>query len=231
MKKEYNAGHKKDIDNEVISQKSTHECPISEPEKADKELFRTMTKVCNVCKVDKPVTEFYFKKTQNTYYYNCKECGKKEQRKYNKDKKSEISVSKKQYYVENAELIKKRKKTHNIDKERRDEKFRERYKTDINFRILQLLRGTIRRAIKSKKSDRTIKYLGCSIEHFKNYIASKFLSGMSWENHGKWHLDHIYPVSLVDVNNEEQIRKVFHYSNYQPLWAAENIRKSNKIES
>ena len=61
------------------------------------------------------------------------------------------------------------------------------------------------------------------------YIESKFKEGMTWENYGTWHLDHIYPCSKFDLTKEEEQRICFHYSNLQPLWASQNMSKSNEI--
>ena len=54
---------------------------------------------------------------------------------------------------------------------------------------------------------------------------------MTWNNHGiyTWHIDHIKPCDSFDLSNEEDQKKCFHYTNMQPLWALENLSKSNKI--
>ena len=67
--------------------------------------------------------------------------------------------------------------------------------------------------------------LGCSIEHFKTHIESKFSEGMSWDNYGKWHLDHIVPLSAYDLTDPVQYDSACHWSNIQPLWASDNIAK------
>ena len=96
-----------------------------------------------------------------------------------------------------------------------------RYHSDINFRLACCLRSSIRRAIKGNVT--TFTYLGCSIEEFKKYLESKFQPGMSWDNYGEWHIDHIVPVA-----SGKDIYKLFHYSNLQPLWARDNLRKGKK---
>jgi hypothetical protein len=58
-------------------------------------------------------------------------------------------------------------------------------------------------------------------------MENKFTEGMSWDNQGKWHIDHIIPLS--SANSEEEIYKLFHYTNLQPLWAKDNLSKHNKI--
>jgi hypothetical protein len=101
------------------------------------------------------------------------------------------------------------------------------------------LKNSVARSIQKrlrKGGRRTHGFLGCSISEFKNFIESKFAPGMTWENYGlyfrggqmTWHLDHIKPITLFDLSKEEQILQCFHYTNYQPMWADENIKKGNK---
>jgi len=78
-----------------------------------------------------------------------------------------------------------------------------------------------------KKLNRTNEYLGCTIQEFKDYMEKLFSEGMSWDNHGKWHIDHIRPISWFDLTKEEEIFKAFNYTNCQPLWAKDNMRKHN----
>jgi hypothetical protein len=78
------------------------------------------------------------------------------------------------------------------------------------------------------KKSRTYEILGCSFEEFKNYIDNQLSVGMSWDNHGEWHLDHKIPISFGKT--EEEVIKLNHYTNFQPLWAYENLLKSNKIQ-
>ena len=80
--------------------------------------------------------------------------------------------------------------------------------------------------IKESLSNKTIEsYLGCSIPEFKIHIESQFKEGMSWNNYGEWHLDHIIPVLSLE-KEEYTIEQVQHYTNFQPLWAKENMKKT-----
>lgn len=104
------------------------------------------------------------------------------------------------------------------------------YKRSINHRLKVILRTRLYKAVNGiAKCDHTVKLLGCSIESFKIYIESKFEEGMSWENYGKWHIDHIIPCSLFDLNRPEHQKTCFHFSNLQPLYASENRHKSDKV--
>ena len=106
-------------------------------------------------------------------------------------------------------------------------------KTDCIFKFKHNLRSLIKNSYKRsingiyKKTRKTETILGCTIPVFIDYIKSKFKKGMTLNNHGEWHLDHIIPLSLATT--EEEIIKLNHYTNFQPLWADENIKKSNKI--
>ena len=109
-----------------------------------------------------------------------------------------------------------------------------RYKGDECFRIVQNLRTRMRLALNnSNKADTTQNLLGCTTEELKAHLESQFTDGMSWDNYGMngWHIDHIIPCSSFDMLDPEEQRECFHYTNLQPLWAEDNLRKSDKIET
>lgn len=81
-----------------------------------------------------------------------------------------------------------------------------------------------------KKGAKKIRSLGLEKEKLKAVLEAKFVEGMSWDNYGsKWHVDHIIPCTAFNVSDPSEMAKCFHYDNLQPLWAADNIRKSNKL--
>lgn len=107
--------------------------------------------------------------------------------------------------------------------------FIKRRKKDIKFRILCNLRKRIWKVLKeNSKSQTTLELLSCSIEKLKAYLESKFKKGMTWSNYGKWHIDHIRPCVSFDLSIPEEQKKCFHYTNLQPLWAEENLKKGKK---
>jgi hypothetical protein len=76
-----------------------------------------------------------------------------------------------------------------------------------------------------------MEYLECTIEELKNHIEKQFKEGMTWENHGDWHIDHIIPLKYKQdgiAPSLEEISKRLHYKNTQPLWAEDNIAKGNR---
>jgi predicted transcriptional regulator len=103
--------------------------------------------------------------------------------------------------------------------------------TDPEFKIMKTLRsrlGTALRRQNSSKNNRTIDLLGCSVSFLKGYLEEKFKDGMTWENHGEWHIDHIKPCASFNLLDQEDQKKCFHYTNLQPLWAFENLSKGCK---
>lgn len=77
------------------------------------------------------------------------------------------------------------------------------------------------------KKETTLSLIGCSKEFLLNYLRSKYQLGMTDENYGKWHIDHIKPCALFDLTDPEERKKCFHYTNLQPLWAIDNLLKSD----
>ncbi len=91
--------------------------------------------------------------------------------------------------------------------------------------IRSLIGGSFKRACNNryKKSSKTEEILGCTLIEFVEYIQSQFEEGMNLKNHGKWELDHILP--LANAQTEEDIIKLNHYTNFQPLWKVDNRKK------
>ena len=163
-------------------------------------------RVCNKCKINKEYSEFSKCKTRkNGYEYKCKLC-------YNQYKKEYFQKNKIEYNELSKKYLSNRKKT------------------DSLFKLICNIRTLISISIKKQgfeKKSKTFKYLGCSFEEFKEHLEKQFTEGMTWENAGEWHLDHKIPIS--SAKTEEEIFKLNHYTNFQPLWAEDNIRKGNKI--
>ena len=101
----------------------------------------------------------------------------------------------------------------------------------VNCSIKRNLRNRINTMVKrnqAKKHTSTLKLIGCSVQFLKRHLQKQFKEGMEWDNYGEWHIDHIKPLSLFDLTQEEEQRKACHYTNLQPLWAFDNLSKGNK---
>ena len=206
--------------------------------------METTTKVCTRCKVEKSCSEFSRDRAKKDgLYCQCKECNKKYnqanadwRREYMKKWHEENAEKVKKYRQENAENLSEKKKKYQQENADKIKGYRKKYdknrrNSDPLFRMIYNLRRRLSsycRAIKVKKSTRTKEMLGIDLAGFKSHIESKFQEGMTWENYGQWHVDHIKPISLA--RNEQDIVELNHYTNLQPLWASENIKKSNKYE-
>lgn len=104
--------------------------------------------------------------------------------------------------------------------------------TEPMFRLKRYLRNRINRALKNNsRCASTVELLGCTAEQLAQHLESMFQPGMTWDNwslHG-WHVDHIRPLAVFDLTDPVQLAEACHYTNLQPLWAADNIRKGAKV--
>jgi hypothetical protein len=94
------------------------------------------------------------------------------------------------------------------------------------FKTVKYLRSRIRTALKNGfKSGSAVRDLGCSIEEFKLHLESQFADGMTWDNQGQWHIDHIIPLCKFNLSNREEFLQACHYTNMRPLWAKDNLTR------
>lgn len=120
-------------------------------------------------------------------------------------------------------------------------RYQEQKAAKTNYFIASRLRARISNAFKrrykfSRKRHKnsagsTMELLGCSIDFFRENIENQFQAGMSWDNYGMWHLDHRKPLSKFNLLNQTELQQAMHYTNYQPLWAADNWSKGNRYEN
>lgn len=147
------------------------------------------------------------KETQKKYYQKNKEKIRLLRREYFKD-----------YNLKNKDII--NKYTREYRKQRRID--------DPLYKLKIYTSNLIRLSIKKmgfKKSYTSEKILGTSYKNFKIHLEKQFKDGMNWDNQGQWHLDHIKPISLAKT--EQEVYELNHYTNYQPLWAEDNLKKYN----
>jgi len=191
------------------------------------------------------------KQYDKKYRLNNKEKLKKYKKEYRLKNKEKIKQYSKKYRLKNKEKIKQfLKEWHLKNREKENQKSKEwrlnnkgymkkylkeyekkRRETDPNFKLKKSMRTRIWSVLKGKsKSKPTMKLLGCSIEECWQHLESKFQPGMTRENHGLWHVDHIVPCASFDLRCPVQQMACFHYTNLQPLWAIDNIKKGSKYD-
>jgi hypothetical protein len=180
-----------------------------------------VTQLCKYC--EKIVEIELFRKNRK----KCKNCERKCGREYRKSdygkQKAKIwSTNNKERHAKLQSDWAKNNRTY------LNNKFNERIKTDFNFKMKKTCQRHLLLNLNKKMS--TMKYFSCSVELFTKWLEFCFTGDMNIDNHGtKWHLDHVIPVSLFDLNKETERFLCFHYLNYMPLYAEDNIRKQNKI--
>jgi hypothetical protein len=169
------------------------------------------------------------------YYLDNKDIKIKKSKLYYEKNKKTQRIRQKQYYFNNKEYLLNKAKNYvneNYDKVLKyQKKYKQnKFKEDPIFRIIICVRARVNIFLKSKnikKNNKTFEIVGCSPEFLKEYLENQFIDGMSWENQGKWHIDHIIPLS--SAKTEEEIYNLCHYTNLQPLWAEDNMKKGNKV--
>jgi hypothetical protein len=210
-----------------------------------------MFKQCGDCKLTLDVSMFH--RRGAIFKSDCKNCRSLKAKKFyrmpgvkeNQYKKQRLRLSNPDIRQKRLEYQRAKNKEFELSGKalirRQDPKYKDmvrkihsrRLKTDIQYKLKNTIYKRISDCIKDISHLRTrdsVKFLGCSILELKEHLESKFQPGMTWENHGLkgWHVDHIMPISKFDLTNVDEFKKVCHYTNLQPLWASDNIRKGNK---
>jgi hypothetical protein len=154
--------------------------------------------------------------------YN-KELARQRNAAYRAQNKEKLNEYNRNYYKNNKLRA---REYYQLNKERINQTHNTRRKTDIQFKLGCRLRDRINKVLKKKqKVGSAVRDLGCSVIFLKQYLESKFYTGMTWENYGAWHIDHIIPLSMFNLENKEEFLQACHYSNLQPLWAKDNLSK------
>lgn len=150
---------------------------------------------------------------------------------YRQQNKEKLALQHKKWREDNVEYIKNKKKEWQTQfKEKHGVSHTSfRRQSDINERIKHNVRVRINKAINSvNRTGSAVNELGCSIEEFKIYISELFKEGMTWDNYGEWHIDHIKPLDSFDLTDPKQFKQACNYSNLQPLWKLDNLSKGSK---
>ena len=168
---------------------------------------------------------------KNYWEDNFEDLAKKAKQRYETDKKPYLDRAKKQREKNPVKWKKYLKEWRTENRKYLNQYVLNKLHTDPLFKLKHKLRGALRKALNGKKkTNPTLKYLGCDINFLKGYLEAKFRDGMTWENHGLiWHIDHILPCRSFDLSKEKDIEKCFHYTNLQPLLASENLTKLDKL--
>lgn len=232
----------------------TRTCPAVEDKKLKRKLYLRFYYLKNKDKLSRYVKKWRSENALKAFEYGkrWREKNKQKAKQYQADYRAKnfkkARAYEKHYYTKNRQMILDRVKAwakknrpsviaarkdyyQKTKPERRKYQAR-KYKTDAEYRLASCLRSRVIHALfGAKKSSNTFKLIGCSKGELKTWLESKFKPGMTWENHGRfgWHIDHIRPCSSFDLSIPEEQAACFHYTNLQPLWAYENLSKSDKV--
>jgi len=189
----------------------------------------------NICNGKLSVCKIYAKYRHSIYVSKNKDKIKSMRREWLSYNTERDRASKKLYVNNNKQKVKDSKALwarHNATYFKEYNK--KRREVDVEFKLRGNIRTRLCNAIRGgKKPGSAVKDLGCTIKELKQYLESNFQEGMTWENwglgEGKWSVDHIIPLSSFDLTNREQFLKACHYTNLQPLWALDNLKKGDRL--
>ena len=215
------------------------------------------TKVCSICKNDKGICEFgKSKSSKDGLLYCCKKCNSERGKKYVKENPKKVLEQQKKWRDKNPEWVynrhkryreknpekvkdfkknwtdknpKKRKEYRENYKPRKRDQRKERNNSDPVFNLVNRMRCRLWKYLtihNITKKNKTFDIVGCSPEFLKEHLENQFVDGMCWDNRSEWHIDHITPLS--SAKTEDELYKLCYYTNLQPLWAEDNLKKSNK---
>ena len=198
-------------------------------------------KTCTKCNEEKPFTCFHrrYDRSKDGYRAQCKECRNKTTKIYyhkvmstesGKNKIRKWAVKRYHNKIEKYRGFGRKASRKRLKNGKVYEYRKARRRNDPVFAIQMRLRSRINNVLRGhSKSASTAELTGCTWKELLDHLQKQFTDGMSWENRHLWHVDHILPCASFDLSKPEEQRKCFHFSNLQPLWAEENMRKGSKI--
>jgi hypothetical protein len=223
------------------------------------DIYPIQHKYCNNCNQVLSIDNFYRNKdTHDGFYTRCKECHRQQTRKYRHNNQEKVKQFKSDYYQNNKDRYRMYNKTQReknpelfnekqrayarrnkdiLNQKRREKRYdyeQSRKIKDPLYKLKCSIGKLISVSLRSRnytKKSRTYEILGCSYEEFKLHIERQFIDGMNWENKGRygWHIDHIKPLCLA--SSEEELIQLNHYTNLQPLWWYDNLKKGKTYNS
>ena len=170
-----------------------------------------------------------------TYYEKNKELIKEKRRIYYEENKERVLEKHRQYNKANPEKrrnLTAKYRRENPEKCKRDARdyHAKRARIDPDYKLLGNLRCRLYSAVcaqGTKKSSETMALIGCTPSELKSHLEDQFTEGMAWENYGEWHVDHIRPCASFDLSIDKEQEICFNYTNLQPLWAVDNLKKGD----
>jgi hypothetical protein len=196
-------------------------------------------KNCELKGVEQPLSSFSINKNnKNGLDYRCKKCVSTiSKENYHLNKEERNKANSENYKLNREKRLKQNRIWYELNKEECKRKQRvydrKRYKNNITFKLSTCISSAVYQSLKgTKKRKSWQKLVGYTVEQLKSHLESLFKPGMSWDNYGLkgWHIDHIKPLSWFAFTSYEdpEFKEAWSLSNLQPLWAKDNLEKSNR---
>ena len=207
-----------------------------------------ITKTCKQCKTEYPKTVEHFHRNGKYLKSYCKKCAatyhkgrylsdiknnpseQQRRKKYYQDNKDQFAERRKRWLENNREKVNEYQRQRRVDNPEWYTNYNRKYYADPHKRLRKAIsRGMWGCLVGREKQSRSFEYIGCTSDELWIHLESLFQEGMTRENYGDWHVDHIRPLSSWDFNSdtESKLQEAWHYTNLQPLWAKDNLSKGS----
>ena len=202
---------------------------------------------CSSCRKLKPMVDFYFRIPRSKHHTVCMVCNRSNIKKWRlktKDKRLEylkhnkecIKIKQKIYYNKNRNKFNINQKNYRIKNDKQCKFTRNLYmqkrRQQLDFKLLENYRRRLNKlynTVNIKKQNKSNMLIGCTPLELKVYLCKLFIDNMTCNNYGEWEIDHIIPCTFFDINDPTELKQCFYYTNLQPLWKIDNIKKHNKV--
>ena len=190
-------------------------------------------KTCTKCKTSKPLSEFCRNKnSKDGLCLWCKSCQRISQDNWIENNRDKANAMARKWKINHPEHARRYMPNWKSRNKTRTRGYSKRYRSTLKGSLNSRMAGGMWDELRNKKAKRKWETLvGYTVSDLKRHFESKFTPGMSWENMGQWHIDHIIPLSFFHYNKleDQEFQYCWSLDNLQPLWAKDNLRKSNKI--
>ena len=211
--------YKKTKDKKIAYSKIYHEAK-KEKIHARKREYHKNNREKEVARINKYAKEH--KKQQRAYRDKYKEEIKLKKRKYDREHRRELAIYAKKYKENNKEKVQARRKRYQSI----------RYNKDYKYKLSCTMSAALRYSLKGRKNGVHWELLlNYTTDDLKRHLEKQFKEGMTWDNHGEWHIDHIIPISLWNFisKDDREFKQCWALCNLQPLWAEDNLIKGNRF--
>lgn len=192
--------------------------------------------MCSKCREEKPISDFNPRGPQRPgqFQSQCKPCSLISSNAWRALRREELNLKRREEYAKTPEVRREDRRRwirNNPERNRENQRLCKlnREHTDPAYKLAGRVRTRLGEALKKfNRSASSEQLLGCSWDQFLGHLEIQFSGDMCWDNYGRWHVDHVRPLATFDLSKPEEQRAAFHWTNHQPLWAKDNLKKGAK---